>query len=90
MKPAQSWLDNGKLQVSYGVIGNANGISNYTDAYRKWSIGTQYTTQSGGTGIPNGVWTVSMGNMVNSWLTWEKTQTWDAGVDLSFLIVVLH
>ena len=26
-----------------------------------------------------------MGNMVNSWLTWEKTQTWDAGVDLSFL-----
>lgn len=85
MKPAQSWLDNGKLRVSYGVIGNANGISNYTDAYRKWSIGTQYTTQSGGTGIPNGVWTVSMGNMVNSWLTWEKTQTWDAGVDLSFL-----
>ena len=85
MKPAQSCLDNGKLRVSYGVIGNANGISNYTDAYRKWSIGTQYTTQSGGTGIPNGVWTVSMGNMVNSWLTWEKTQTWDAGVDLSFL-----
>lgn len=23
MKPAQSWLDNGKLRVSYGVIGNA-------------------------------------------------------------------
>ena len=84
MEETQSWLDNGKLRVSYGVIGNASGINRYS-GYRTWSIGTKYTQTSGGTGTPNGTWTASMGNMVNDKLTWEETKTWDAGIDLSFL-----
>ena len=84
MEETQSWLDNGKLRVSYGVIGNASGVGRYS-GYRTWSIGTKYTQTSGGTGTPNGTWTASMGSMVNDKLTWEETKTWDAGIDLSFL-----
>ena len=84
MKDTESWLDNGKLRASYGVIGNASGVGRYS-GYRTWSVGSKYTQTSGGTGTPNGVWTVSMGGMVNDKLTWEETQTWDVGLDLSFL-----
>ncbi|MBR5297260.1 MAG: TonB-dependent receptor [Parabacteroides sp.] len=84
MKDTESWLDNGKLRASYGVIGNASGVGRYS-GFRTWSVGSQYTQTSGGTGTPNGVWTVSMGGMVNDKLTWEETQTWDVGLDLSFL-----
>ena len=84
MKDTESWLDNGKLRASYGVIGNASGVGRYS-GYRTWSVGSQYAQTSGGTGTPNGIWTVSMGGMVNDKLTWEETQTWDVGLDLSFL-----
>lgn len=84
MESTKDWLDNAKIRASYGVIGNANGIGRYS-GYRKWNLGSQYTTQAGGTGIPNGVWIISMGNLVNDLLTWEETNTWDVGLDLSVL-----
>ena len=84
MKDTESWLDNGKLRASYGVIGNASGVGRYS-GYRTWSVGSKYAETAAGTGTPNGIWTVSMGGMVNDKLTWEETQTWDVGLDLSFL-----
>jgi TonB-linked SusC/RagA family outer membrane protein len=77
------WLDNLKLRASYGVIGNANAIGNYS-GYRTWSYGTVYTTQAGGTGIPViGSSILTPGGFVNDALTWENTKTFDTGIDFS-------
>lgn len=84
MEDTKTWLDNAKVRVSYGVIGNANAIGRYS-GYRTWSVGTKYSATEAGTGTPNGVWTMGMGAFVNDQLTWENTKTWDAGIDMSFL-----
>lgn len=76
------WLDNLKVRASYGIIGNANAIGNYS-GYRTWGYGAKYTTSAAGTGTPNGTYTMSVGGLVNDALTWENTKTFDAGVDFS-------
>ncbi len=81
MENTKGWLDNLKLRASYGLIGNQSGISNYM-TYQTWSYGATYTTVSNGTGTPAS-YTLSKGNYVNEDLTWEKTRTFDAGIDYS-------
>jgi len=83
MENTKSWLDNLKIRASYGVIGNANAIGNYS-GYRTWGYGTKYTSTSAGTGTPleDGE-TFSVGGFVNDALTWENTNTFDAGIDFS-------
>lgn len=83
MASTKHWLDNLKLRASYGIIGNANAIGNYS-GYRTWGYGTQYTTTAAGTGTPNGQYTMSVGGLVNDALTWENTKTFDTGFDFSF------
>ncbi len=83
MASTKNWLDNLKLRASYGIIGNANAIGNYS-GYRTWGYGTKYTTTAAGTGTPNGQYTMSMGGYVNDALTWENTKTFDTGIDFSF------
>lgn len=82
MATTKDWLDNLKLRASYGIIGNANAIGNYS-GYRTWGYGTKYTTTAAGTGTPNGQYTMSVGGFVNDALTWENTKTLDAGFDFS-------
>lgn len=78
-----SWLNNGKLRASYGVIGNQNGIGRY-QTYRTWGYSTTYQTTNNGTGIPTGdSYKLSMGGLVNTQLTWEETKTFDVGLDLT-------
>lgn len=81
MKDASSWLNELKLRASYGVIGNQNGISNYS-GYQTWSYGAVYTQTTNGTGVPSS-FTISQGNYVNDALTWENINTFDAGIDFS-------
>lgn len=81
MKPTSGWLDNLKVRASYGVIGNQNGVSNYS-GYQTWSYGAVYGTSSNGTGDPVG-YKLSKNNYVNENLTWEKVHTFDAGIDFS-------
>lgn len=70
MQPASKYLSNGKLRVSWGVLGNQNGITSnlFQD---QWNI------EYGKDGKPSYVW-VYKGNEN---LTWERTQTLDVGVE---------
>ncbi len=77
-----NWLTNGKLRASYGVIGNQNGISRYA-SYRTWSYSATYAPVTNGTGQPVDT-KLSMGGFVNDGLTWENTNTFDVGLDLTF------
>lgn len=78
-----SWLNNGKLRASFGVIGNQNGIGRY-QTYRTWGYSTTYQTTNNGTGRPTGdSYKLSMGGLVNTQLTWEETKTFDVGLDLT-------
>lgn len=78
-----SWLNNGKLRASYGVIGNQNGIGRY-QTYRTWGYSTTYQTTNNGQGKPTGdSYKLSMGGLVNTQLTWEETKTLDVGLDLT-------
>lgn len=72
MKPI-SWIDILKLRASYGVTGNIDSsVSSYLTAAIAVSdvTGQKYAT---------------LNTPPNEDLRWEKTATWNAGVDFSFL-----
>lgn len=81
MKGTSSWLNELKVRSSYGVIGNQNGVSNYS-GYQTWGYGAVYNSTTNGTGVPN-TYTISQGSYVNDQLTWEDINTFDAGIDFS-------
>jgi len=81
MENTKHWLDNLKVRTSFGVIGNQNGVANYS-GYQTWNYGATYTTTNGGTGTP-ATYTLSKGSFVNDGLTWENTNTLDGGIDFS-------
>lgn len=66
------FLSFGKLRVSYGVNGNASGIGAYT---LQGSYGS--TKYNGNTGF-------LIGSLPNPSLRWEKTKTFEIGMDLGF------
>ncbi|MCT1523350.1 SusC/RagA family TonB-linked outer membrane protein [Sphingobacterium hotanense] len=80
MENTQGWLDNLKVRASYGVIGNQNGISNYS-GYQTWGFSAVYQQTSGGTGIPTS-YVLNQNAYVNDQLTWEKINTFDAGLEV--------
>lgn len=66
-----------KPRVSYGVNGNVNGINNY-DVYGLYG-------QASGTHPYNGVNGILNTAVINSQLRWEKSKSFEAGLDLGFL-----
>ena len=72
-----SWLDNLKIRVSYGRLGNNSGIS----AYQQREIMTQANYLYGGA-IATGF---LYKKMLNRDLTWEKTGVFNLGLDISVL-----
>ncbi|MCE5346490.1 MAG: SusC/RagA family TonB-linked outer membrane protein [Bacteroidales bacterium] len=81
MDNTKNWLDNLKVRASYGIIGNQNGIGNYS-GYQTWGYGAKYTSTTAGNGIPAS-YTLSQGAFPNDALTWENTHTFDAGIDFT-------
>lgn len=81
LKGNTSWLDQLKLRLSYGVTGN-----NQLDDYANTNLVKQnnYITGTG-----NGVVTPGMGIgssvLGNSGITWEQTNEYNTGVDISIL-----
>lgn len=67
------WIDMLKLRFSYGVTGNIN--TNYSS----------YLTANIYTNSVHGDKYASLNTPPNDQLRWEKTQTWNAGVDFSVL-----
>lgn len=76
MESTQGWLDNLKLRLSYGETGTA-GISAYQSASTldqgHYTFGGQYITSYNFTS-----------NVANHELTWERSKSYDAGIDASF------
>ena len=74
-EPIRDIVDNAKLRVSWGQLGNQN-IGNYAFAsvvsYSSYIIGGQPVTSG------------AINDMSNSAISWEKTEMLDFGVDLQF------
>lgn len=69
-----------KLRLSYGTLGNLNGVGNYA---------TQSVVNSGYNSVQGGSWWLGATTGA-SWvspetLTWEKTKTFNVGADVSIL-----
>ena len=77
MKGTKGWLDNLKLRASYGVTGN-DGLGAYgTLAYSQAGmLGFQEL------GVPYSTYST---NIANLGLGWEKSYSWDIGLDATFL-----
>lgn len=76
-EPLRSWMDNLKLRLSFGTLGNQN-VGEY-DYIAKMKV-------SQGNYIVNGanLSYLSTPDAISSNFTWEKSQTINAGIDLSF------
>lgn len=68
-----TWLDVLKLRVSYGLTGNIDPNA------------TSYLTATIRANALNGQWQGEVDTPPNDQLRWEKTSTWNAGVDFAFL-----
>ncbi|MCF0174868.1 MAG: TonB-dependent receptor, partial [Bacteroidales bacterium] len=79
MTGAKHWLDNAKIRLSAGSMGNGN-VSPYSYT-SEMSIATATDTVLGGT-LPK---YTSVGGVVPTSLTWERSTTFDVGLDLDFL-----
>ena len=66
-----------KPRISYGINGNVNGIGVYDvyGLYGQWSGTNKY---NGSSGLLNT-------NVINSALRWEKSKSFEVGLDLGFL-----
>lgn len=81
MKSTSNWLNDLKVRGSYGIIGNQNGVANYS-GYQTWSYSAVYASTTGGTGIPAS-YNLSQNGYVNDQLTWENINTFDTGLEFS-------
>lgn len=73
----QNWMQNGKLRVSYGHLGNNSGVG----AYQQREIMTQNNYMFDGKIATGFVYQ----KMLNEDLTWEKTSVFNVGLDFSLL-----
>lgn len=74
MAPFNNTLSFGKLRLSYGLNGNVSGIGAY-ELQGSYVGSTRY----------NGLATFVLGSIPNPSLVWEKTRTFEGGLDLGFL-----
>ena len=73
-----SWINDLKLRVSYGTMGNASGVGLYS-GYNLW------TFSNGSTDLVNQqIYQIKRGALGNPNLTWETISTLDVGVDFRF------
>ena len=81
MKPLQKYVNNLKLRLSYGVVGNQSGIGRYD--------GTQLYNLSNGNGALLGNSRVSYfdtnGQLASTDRTWERIHNYNIGLDFGFL-----
>ncbi len=78
MERTQSWLDNLKIRVGYGVSGSTSGIGYYPGT-SSIELGA---TALGGEKVNT---TLFERNVANPLLTWERSYNLNIGIDASFL-----
>ena len=72
------WLNQLKVRISYGVTGNQS-INPYS-TFSMYGGGTNHYADGSG----NQQATLTITNLPNTGLTWEKTSSWNAGFDFGF------
>jgi len=77
-----NWLSYGKLRFSYGINGNRD-IGRYVALSQLTSGNYLHANPTSGAVIP--VTTLEVASMSNPDLRWEKTESYNAGLDFSFL-----
>nr|WP_286833507.1 SusC/RagA family TonB-linked outer membrane protein [Proteiniphilum sp. UBA5280] len=77
MKETRSWLDNLKLRVSYGSLGNINNVGNY-DYFQNYASNSNYTFDN------TPVKGIRESKPANEKLGWEKVTMSDIGLDADF------
>lgn len=82
IKPyTQNWLDNAKLRVSWGILGNDMSVPQFM--YQSTWSGTGISHSFDGTSVQQaGYWIATMGNAD---LEWEEINQTDIGLDFTFL-----
>ncbi|EGQ15810.1 hypothetical protein HMPREF9136_0870 [Prevotella dentalis DSM 3688] len=78
------WLDYGKLRVSYGTNGNRSLKDTYI-AYSNLSNGGLYAYYDYGKTSQSTVQALSIDRLANPNLQWEKTTSWNVGLDFAVL-----
>jgi TonB-linked SusC/RagA family outer membrane protein len=75
-----TWLDDFKLRLGWGKTGQQNGIDDfyYTPLYVRGNSYAQYP-------FGDTYYYTTRPNKYNKDLTWEKTTTWNAGIDFAAL-----
>lgn len=72
-----SWIDNLKLRLSYGIVGNQNGIGNYTTLGLTDQLGYEFGDKFYMGYLPGK-------ELTNANLKWEQSKTANIGVDFGF------
>lgn len=72
-----SWIDNLKLRLSYGIVGNQNGIGNYTTLGLTDQLGYEFGDHFYMGYLPGK-------ELTNSNLKWEQSKTANVGLDFGF------
>lgn len=80
MKSTAKWLSNGKLRVGWGLLGN-NRIDELS-RYTYLTSGYNYPFGYGNGSVYEGATATVLGN---DGIVWEKSESYNAGVDLAFL-----
>lgn len=75
------WIDELKLRVSYGEVGNQNGISNY-DGMQLFEL-----ESNSGALIGDGLASIikTIGTLASTARTWERVKNYNVGIDFGFL-----
>ncbi|MBQ8657336.1 MAG: TonB-dependent receptor [Prevotella sp.] len=82
MESTRTWLDNLKLKASYGQQGNDNlGRSTGSGRYYYYAYTDQYTMTGDASGFSDG----TLAYKGNKDLTWEKSVSYNIGVDFAML-----
>lgn len=83
MESTQSWLDMGKLRVSWGTNGNRDFGSVYSTLANLSLGGTSMVYYNNGNStVVNPLY---MSRLAAPNLEWEKTESWNVGLDFAFL-----
>lgn len=78
------WLDYGKLRVSYGTNGNRSLSSTYL-AYSNLANNGVYAYYGYGNTNQSTVQALNISRLANPNLEWEKTTSWNVGLDFSII-----
>lgn len=77
-------LDSGKLRLSYGENGNRSLADSYI-ALANLALGSYTQSYVTPGGVVNEMFYLYVSRLANPGLEWEKTSSWNIGLDLSFL-----